>query len=100
MIPLSNVEESGTGLDPQYNEREEAEFTWNEKVFSPSEFKMLSVDYQRSSELEREYHEKVRQHIAEGTSVLTNRLFSYTSKDMIPSHVRLLFAWLLINYFN
>ncbi|KAK7580264.1 hypothetical protein V9T40_000893 [Parthenolecanium corni] len=87
MIPLSNVEESGTGLDPQYNEREEAEFTWNEKVFSPSEFKMLSVDYQRSSEVEKEYHEKVRQHIAEGTSVLTNRLFSYTSKDMIPSHL-------------
>lgn len=88
MIPLSNVEESGTGLDPQYNEREEAEFAWNEKVFSPSEFKLFSGNRQRRSEVEKEYCEKVRQQIAEGTSVLTNCLFTYTSKDIIPSHVR------------
>ncbi len=87
MIPLSNVEEHETGLDPQFNEREEFEFSWNEKIFSPREFKYYSEEKNCISSLDKEYHKEVKKLVAEGTVSPSNRIFTYTSKDNIPINV-------------
>lgn len=91
MIPLTNIEEEETGLDPQYNEHEELEFSWNEKIFSPREFKHYSEETNCDNSLQREYHSRIRKLIDEGVKTPENRLFSYTSGDEIPSDVRIQF---------
>lgn len=87
MIPLSNVEEQETGLDPQYNEREEFEFSWNEKIFSPSEFRLYSDAQNCHNTLEKQFHNDITKLIANGTSSPSNRLFTYTSKEKVPKRV-------------
>lgn len=87
MIPLSNVEEQETGLDPQYNEREEFEFSWDEKIFSPAQFKLYSDAQNCRTTIEKEYHNDVTKLIASGTNSPSNRLFTYTSKDKVPKAV-------------
>ncbi|XP_065214383.1 tectonic-like complex member MKS1 [Planococcus citri] len=84
MIPLSNVEEQEVGLDPQYNEREEFEFSWNEKIFNAAEFKLYSEPQNCHTPVEKEYHEEIMKLKSSGTASPSNRLFTYTSNDKVP----------------
>lgn len=92
MIPLSNVDEQEVGLDPQYNEREEFEFSWNEKIFSAAEFKKYSDSQNCNTTIENEYHDEIKKLIASGTSSPSNRLFTYTSNDQLPRTVSCVFV--------
>lgn len=86
-IPLSNVEGQETGLDPQYNEREEMEFSWNEKIFSPREFEQYREERNCKTPLESEYHHRILKLISDGVTSTSNRLFTYISKDRVPTDV-------------
>lgn len=86
-IPLSNVEGQETGLDPQYNEREELEFSWNEKIFSPREFDQYRDERNCKTPLESEYHHRILKLISDGVTSTSNRLFTYISKDRVPNDV-------------
>lgn len=90
MIPLSNIEEQEPGgIDPQYNEREEFEFSWNEKIFSPREFKHYTDIENCHTSLEQTYHEEIAKLMSSGTTSPRNRLFTYTTKDTIPQSVNI-----------
>lgn len=87
MIPLSNVEDQDSGLDPQYYEREELEFSWNEKIFSDREHELYNDERNCTTTVEREYHDRIKSFPSSGVKPSSHRLYTYTSRDHVPAKV-------------
>lgn len=99
VIPLSNVEEQETGLNPQSNEMEQCTFIWQQKVFSPAEIKYYSNKQNCSSPYEEEYHKQVSQIILNKQFPL-NRIFSYVTTDKISKDVSIFSVIVNIFFLN